>query len=118
MVVCMPTTVAGGGWKCYDFCGRWGFNEAQASILSIPVQTPNPVDLTECTQSRHAGAGQPNRLDGLVSLAEVIPADSLGVGKRLPDDVVEFRVHADMKARPKPKEKPRRLGHSHAGLST
>ncbi len=29
MVVCMPTTVAGGGRKCYDFCGRWGFDEAQ-----------------------------------------------------------------------------------------
>ena len=77
----------------------------QASIPSIPVQTPNPVDLT---QSRHAGAGQPNRLDGLVSLAEVIPTGSLGVGKRLPDDGVEFRVHAGMKARPKPEEKPRR----------
>ena len=24
MVVCVPTTVAGGGRKCYDFCGRWG----------------------------------------------------------------------------------------------
>ncbi len=90
----------------------------QASIPLIPVQTPDPVDRTECTRSRHSGAGQPNRLDGLLSLAEVIPAGSLGVGKRLPDDVVEFRVHAGMKARPKPKEKPRRLGHSHAGLST
>ena len=29
MVVCMPTTVAGGGRKCHDFCGRWGFDEAQ-----------------------------------------------------------------------------------------
>jgi hypothetical protein len=43
-------------------------------------------------------------------LAEVIPAGSLGVGKRLPDDVVEFRVHAGMKVRPKPKEKRHRLG--------
>ena len=33
----------------------------QASIPAIPVQTPNPVDLTECTQSRHAGAGHPRR---------------------------------------------------------
>ena len=78
------------------------------SIPSIPVQTPHPVDRTECTRSRHSGAGQPNRLDGLLSLAEVIPAGSLGVGKRLPDDVVKFRVHAGMKARPKPKEKPAR----------
>ncbi len=31
---------------------------------------------------------------GLLSLAEVNPAGSLGVGKRLPDDVVEFRVQA------------------------
>jgi len=37
---------------------------------------------------------------------EAIPAGSLGVGKRLPDDVAEFRVHVGMKARPKPKEKP------------
>ncbi len=29
-VVCMPTTVAGGGRECYDFCGGWGFDEAQA----------------------------------------------------------------------------------------
>ncbi len=90
----------------------------QASIPSIPVQTPNLFDLTECPQSRHAGAGPPNRLDGLFGLAEVIPAGSLGVAKRLPDDAVELRVHVGMKARPKPKEKPRRLGHSHAGLST
>jgi len=47
-------------------------------------------------------------LYGLLSLAEVIPAGSLGVGKRLSDDVVEFRVHAGIKARPKPKEKSAR----------
>ena len=29
MVVCMPTTVAGGGRKCYEFCGGWGFDETQ-----------------------------------------------------------------------------------------
>jgi hypothetical protein len=57
-------------------------------------------------------------LDGLFRLAEVIPAGSLGVGKRLPDDVVEFRVHAGMKARPKPKEKRRRLGYRRAGPCT
>ncbi len=47
-------------------------------------------------------------MDSLLSLAEVIAAGSLGVGKRLPDDVVEFRARAGMKARPKPKEKPAR----------
>jgi len=57
-------------------------------------------------------------LDGLVSLAEVIPAGSPGVGKRLPDDVVEFRVQAGMKARPKPKEKRRLLGYRRAGPCT
>ncbi len=61
-------------------------------------------------QSRHAGAGQPNRLDGLFSLAEVIPAGSLGVGKSLPDDVLKVRVHAGMRAQPAAKEKPHRSG--------
>jgi len=35
MVVCMPTTVAGGGRKCYDFCGRWGFDEAQVEVRDV-----------------------------------------------------------------------------------
>ncbi len=34
MVVCMSTKVAGGGRECYDFCGRWGFDEAQVSSTS------------------------------------------------------------------------------------
>ena len=28
-VAAVEMTVAGGGRKCYDFCGRWGFDEAQ-----------------------------------------------------------------------------------------
>lgn len=31
----MPTTVAGGGRKCYDFCGRWGFDQAQVEMARI-----------------------------------------------------------------------------------
>ncbi len=60
-------------------------------------------------QSRHAGAGQPNRLDGLFSLAEVIPTGRLGNPEGLPDDVLKIRVHADMRAQPGAKEKPRRV---------
>ena len=33
MVVCMPTTGAGGGRECYDFRGRWGFDEAQGALV-------------------------------------------------------------------------------------
>ncbi len=35
MVVCRPTTVAGGGRKCYDFCGRLGFDEAQVEVRDV-----------------------------------------------------------------------------------
>ncbi len=35
MVVCMPTTVADGGRKRYDFCGRWGFDEAQVEVRDV-----------------------------------------------------------------------------------
>ena len=31
MIAGMPTTVAGGGRKCYDFCDRWCFDEAQVA---------------------------------------------------------------------------------------
>jgi hypothetical protein len=46
MVVCMPTTVAGGGRKCCDFCGRWGFDEAQ-------VYAPLTERKDRCDGKRH-----------------------------------------------------------------
>jgi len=35
MVVCMSTTVAGGGRECYDFCCRWGFDEVQVLLEQL-----------------------------------------------------------------------------------
>ncbi len=32
---CQPMTVAGGGRKCYDFCGRWGFDESQVEVRDV-----------------------------------------------------------------------------------
>ena len=37
----------------------------------------------------------------------MIPAGSLGIGEGLADDVLKARVHADMRAQPTAKEKPR-----------
>ncbi len=91
----------------YYRCSRRRFpgSRSQRRTLLTSLSAPKVV-------MSGVGAVRPNRLDGLVSLAEVIPAGSPDVGKRLPDDVVEFRVQAGMKARPKPKEKRRLLGYA------
>ena len=53
MVVCMPTTVAGGGRKCYDFCGRWGFDEAQdLDSLGPAARKGLAQAYTVCTRTR------------------------------------------------------------------
>ncbi len=48
------------------------------------------------------------------TLAHVVPTGRLGNPKGLPDDVLKVRVHADMRAQPAAKEKPRRSGASFA----
>jgi hypothetical protein len=52
----MPTTVVGGGRECYDFCGRWGFDEAQAIPERAELAALALVKSVEivCT---HAGLG-------------------------------------------------------------
>ena len=50
MVVCMPTTVAGGGRKCYDFRGRWGFDEAhlrEEGIYPRPIKPEGDKEMLE-----------------------------------------------------------------------
>ncbi len=64
--------------------------------------------------SQRVGGGHvwPCPLDspnGKPGLDEVVPAGSLGIGKRLADDVLKVRVHAGMRARSRAKEKPRRV---------
>ncbi len=54
-----------------------------------------------------SGRDSPN---GKLGLGEVVPAGSLGVGKRLADDVLKVGVHVGMRARNSAKEKLRRSG--------
>ncbi len=46
--------------------------------------------------------------DGLLSLPNMIPACSLGIGEGLADDFLKVGVHGGMRAQPAAKEKPRR----------
>ncbi len=45
--------------------------------------------------------------DGLLSLPNMIPAGSLGIGEGLADDFLKVGVHGGMRAQPAAKEKPR-----------
>ncbi len=63
--------------------------------------------------SQRVGGGHvwPCPLDspnGTLGLGEVVPAGSLGVGKRLADDVLKVGVHVAMRARMETEEKPHR----------
>ena len=68
---------------------------------------PQQVHGSQCGGSGHVWACPLESRKGKLGLARVVPTDCQGIPKGLADHALKVRVHADMRAQPAAKGKPR-----------